>query len=82
MALSKDILGTALYNARNAFDDKTLDELIATYGSLNGVRLAMAKADAEEIINHFKANAVITVNVVTTGTATNHTGTGTGTISS
>jgi hypothetical protein len=82
MPLNKDVLGTALHVARNAFNDKTLDELIAIHGSLDGVRLAMAKADAEQIINHFKANAVITVTVATTGTAAAQTGGGTGTISS
>jgi len=81
MALNKDILGFALYSARADFSDKTLNELITEYGSLESARLAMCKVDAEEIINHFKAAGVINVNVVTTGTATNHTGTGIGTIS-
>jgi hypothetical protein len=81
MALNKDVLGVALYNARNVFNDKTLEELITQYGSLGGVRLAMAKADAKEIIDHFIAQGVITVTVTTTGTTTAHSGGGTGTIS-
>jgi hypothetical protein len=59
MALDKDELGLLLYNAREAFCNKTYEELINMYGDLNGVRLAAAKADAEAIINHFKANGVI-----------------------
>lgn len=59
MPLNKDILGLALYSRRKAFDDKNIDELITEYGSLESVRLAMSKADAEEIINHIKANALV-----------------------
>jgi hypothetical protein len=61
MALSKDVLGLALYNRRNEFCDKTLDELVDEHGSFEGAKLAMAKADAEEIINHFKANILISI---------------------
>lgn len=57
MALNKDTLGTELYNVRAGFNDKTLDELIDQYGNLEAARLAMAKAEAEVIINHFKNNA-------------------------
>jgi hypothetical protein len=57
MALDKDILGQALYDARNAFNDKTMNELLVTYESLDGIRLAVAKADAEVIINHIKQYA-------------------------
>ena len=80
MPLNKDILGLALYNGRLEFNDKTLDELIATYGSLENARIAAAKKDAEIIINHFKTAGVVSVAVTTTGTATAHTGTGTGSI--
>lgn len=80
MALDKDILGQLLYNARQSFNDQTLDELIAEYGDLNGVRLAMAKADASAIIQHFITSGEIAVTVTTTGTATAQAGTGTGTI--
>ena len=62
MALNKDVLGAALYSRRNSFNDKTLDELIAEYGTLENLRLAICKADAEEIINHFKSAALITLN--------------------
>jgi hypothetical protein len=57
MAMDKDILGQALYDARSVFNDKTMDELVITYGSLEGVRLAIAKIDAEVIINHIKDHA-------------------------
>jgi hypothetical protein len=59
MPLNKDVLGTLLYNARAAFDNKTMDELIAQHGTLEGVRLAICKADAEAIINHFKVDATV-----------------------
>ena len=57
MALNKDILGTSLYNVRNSFNDKTIEELEALYGSLDQARLALAKAEAEVFINHLKDNA-------------------------
>lgn len=82
MALNKDVLGQMLYDARTNFCDKTLDELKQLYGnSLNAIRLAAAKADAEAIINHIKAAGVVnvTVTVNTTGTAAAHSGGGTGT---
>ncbi|MBL0144939.1 MAG: hypothetical protein IPP48_03435 [Chitinophagaceae bacterium] len=79
MALNKDVLGTALYNRRNSFNNKTIDELIAEHGTIEAARLAMCKADADEIINHFKNNAVVNAN---TFFAPEHAGpvTGTGTI--
>lgn len=61
MALNKDILGLALHNRRLDFCDKTYDQLIATYGSMDNARLEMAKADADEIIKHFKNNIQITI---------------------
>lgn len=61
MPLSKDVLGLALYNRRNSFCDKTLQQLIDVHGSFEAAKLAMAKADAEEIINHFKANSLIQI---------------------
>lgn len=54
MALNKDTLGTDLYNARLPFMDLTIDQINTTYGTLAAYRLAIAKADAEAIINHFK----------------------------
>ena len=79
--LSKDVLGLDLFNKRNAFCNKTRDELMATYGNEDAIRLAACKADAEAIINHLTTAGVINVTVATTGTSTAHTGTGTGTIS-
>ena len=61
MPLNKNLLGTELYNSRSAFNDKTIDELIRIYGSLEGVRLAMAKADAETFINHFINNITVSI---------------------
>lgn len=61
MALNKDVLGTALYNARLPFMDMNIDQVIATYGTIEAYRLAIAKADADEIIKHFKANIQITI---------------------
>jgi hypothetical protein len=75
MPLNKDVLGLALYNSRKIFDGKTLEEIEQQYGSLDAARLAACKGDAEAFINHLKTQAVVTV--ATTGTATNHTGTGT-----
>jgi hypothetical protein len=77
MALNKDILGTALYNRLNEFNNKDID---AT-GNMEAARLSFCKALADEVINHIKTAAVVNVTVSTTGTATAHTGTGTGTIS-
>lgn len=58
MALNKDTLGTDLYNALDGFNNKTIDEL----GDIEANRLAFCKVIAEEIINHFKNNAIITLN--------------------
>jgi len=80
MPLDKDVLGMALYNRRSSFSDKDYDELLSIYGSIENARIAAAKADADEIIKHFKAAATVSVTVTTTGTATNHAGSGTGTI--
>jgi hypothetical protein len=81
MALNKDVLGMELYNSRHIFDNMTHEEIIQQYGTIEEARLAACKGDAEAIINHIKTAGVVSVNVITTGTATNHTGTGTGTIS-
>lgn len=59
--LNKDILGQALYDVRNSYSNKTLQNLIDTYGSLEGARLSQAKDEADAIINHFKTNAKLTV---------------------
>lgn len=57
MALDKDILGQAIYDVRNIYSNKTAAQLITTYGNIEAARLHAAKAEAEVIINHFKANA-------------------------
>jgi hypothetical protein len=80
MALNKDILGTAINTVRVAFSGKTTPQLITEYGSIANAQLAMAKAEAEQIILHFQAAAVVTVTVSTAGTALAQTGGGTGTI--
>lgn len=80
MALDKDVLGQLLYNTRNFFSNRTYDDLIEEYGTIEAVRLAACKAEAETIIDHFKSAGVVNVTVATTGTATAQTGTGTGTI--
>lgn len=76
MALDKEILGTALYDAFNDFNNKNPDE----EGDIETARLAFCKVMANEIIEHFKTAGVVNVTVATTGTATAQTGTGTGTI--
>lgn len=81
MAMNKDLLGLDLYNIRQMFSNKTMDELIDEYGTLENIRIEACKKEAEVIINHLKNSVVVSVNVnvTTTGTASNHTGTGTGT---
>lgn len=76
MALNKDILGQSLYDRMVGFNNKTPEQT----GDIEAARLAFCKALADEVINHFKTAGVVSVNVVTAGTATNHTGTGTGSI--
>ena len=61
MPLSKDVLGTDLYNVRAIFSNKTEQQLLSTYGTMEAVRLAACKAEAEAIINHFKNNILITI---------------------
>lgn len=61
MALNKDVLGQARYNASLPFMDKTITELETTYGSLANARLEAIKADSDAIINHFKASSVLTI---------------------
>ena len=57
--LNATTLGTARYNRRLEFTNKTANELIMAYGSMEAARLAMDIADSQVIIDHFKANAVI-----------------------
>ena len=57
MALNKDVLGVALYNREQAYNNKTPAEL----GDLETARQNFWKGMADEIINHFKNNGVLTV---------------------
>lgn len=61
MPLNKDILGTALYNVRNTYSNKTHDELITAHGSMEAARLAQAKDEAQAIIDHFKDNSLLNI---------------------
>jgi hypothetical protein len=62
MALDKDILGQAIYDARNSFfNNRTVQQLITDFGSLEAARLAGCKVEAECIINHFKTYGLLTV---------------------
>lgn len=54
MALDKDILGTALYNTAQNWNDQQ-------FADINVSRQAFWKAIAEVIINHFKVNGVVVV---------------------
>jgi len=57
MALNKDTLGTALYNARSEWQNRDIDSLLNEYGTLEAARLEMCKAEAEAIIEHLRSNA-------------------------
>lgn len=59
MALDGDALGTLLYNERVAFSNKKASDLITTYGTIENARLEAAKAEANVIVNYFKANTVV-----------------------
>jgi len=59
MALDADVLGLALYNARGHFNNRTMDDLLGEYETANGIFLAVCKADAQAIIDHFTTHAVI-----------------------
>jgi hypothetical protein len=54
MALSKDVLGLALYNRASNYNDKEIDDI-------DQARQDFWKGVAEEIINHFKSNATLNV---------------------
>lgn len=61
MALSKDILGLALYNRAMELNDKQPD----TLGDLDQARKDFWEAVADEVINHIKVYGIVN----TTGTA-------------
>lgn len=54
MALNKDVLGTALFNRAQSFNDHDIADI-------NAARQDFWKAVAEEIINHIKSSAMLTV---------------------
>ena len=54
MALNKDLLGTALYNRAQSFNDQDIN-------NIDQARRDFWKAIAEEIVNHIKSNATLTV---------------------
>lgn len=66
MALSKDILGLALYDRAKELNDKPPDEI----GDMEEARLNFWKAIADEVINHIKVYGQVN----TTGTAAAQTG--------
>jgi len=59
--LDKDILGQALYDVRAIYSNKTNDQLVTTYGTIEAARLHAAKAEANAIIEHIKSNMKLTV---------------------
>jgi hypothetical protein len=54
MAMDKDILGQALYNVRQDFQNRSYNDLIAQYGSMEAARLDYAKKEADVFIKHVK----------------------------
>lgn len=54
MALDKEILGQALFNRANDFNE-------VDFENINEARLNFWKAIAEEVIQHFKDNATLNV---------------------
>ena len=77
MALNAATLGTALYNGRETFNNTPWADLLTAYGSEAGIRQAIANADAEAILAHITANAIVmpTALLAPTGAVT-----GTGTV--
>jgi hypothetical protein len=57
--LNGDDLGVLVHNFRMSFNNKTMDELIMEYGSLEVVRLACAKGEENIRMNYLKANTVV-----------------------
>jgi hypothetical protein len=70
MPLSKDILGTALYTVRQKYCNKTYEQIIAEFGSIEAMRLAEAKDEADEIIKHIKTSGLVVGVQPGAGTAT------------
>jgi hypothetical protein len=61
MALNKDNLGAARLAAKSSFNGLTINEVVMAYGSMDGYRLAIEKADSDAIITHFKTQAILTI---------------------
>ena len=54
MALNKDLLGSALYNRAQNYNDQDIE-------NIDQARRDFWNAIAEEIVNHIKSNASLTV---------------------
>ena len=54
MALNKDLLGSALYNRAQSYNDQDIE-------NIDQARRDFWNAIAEEIVNHIKSNASLTV---------------------
>lgn len=74
MALDANELGQALKQNADQWNDKDI-------ANIDQARADFWKGAAQAIIEHFENNGVVNVTVVTTGTATSQSGTGTGKIS-
>lgn len=61
MALIGDNLGLAIYNARQTFNDIPYNTLLQKYGTIEGIKIAMAKAEGNAIINYLKTNTSLQV---------------------
>lgn len=70
MPLSKDTLGAALYAVRQKYCNKTIEQINTEFGSIEAMRLAEAKDEADEIIKHFKTFAQVIGVQPGAGTAT------------
>lgn len=56
MALNKDTLGAARLAAKSSFNGLDINQVTQMYGSMDGYRLAIEKADSDAIITHLKTS--------------------------
>jgi hypothetical protein len=61
MALSGDVLGLIVFAVRQNFSNKTAQQLIGEYGSLDNARKQAAIDEYTAVVEYFKANAVLAV---------------------
>lgn len=61
MALDADAMGLAIYNVRQQFNNKDINEILMLYGSIDNARLEQCKNEAAAIINHIKTNGDLIV---------------------